>query len=92
MLYVFVVIHHGSRRLVHFNVTEHPTSGWTLQQLREAGGYEACYRDLIIRHGIDEKHGLDVTLAGGYWYWVAATGVILYVVVFWSPRWIGGAA
>src|SRR6202011_4930460 len=29
-LYVFVVIHHGSRRLVHFNVTAHPTSAWTL--------------------------------------------------------------
>ena len=31
--YVFVVIHHRSRRLVHFNVTAHPTSAWTLQQL-----------------------------------------------------------
>jgi hypothetical protein len=25
LLYVFVLIHHGSRRLVHFNVTPHPT-------------------------------------------------------------------
>lgn len=46
----------------------------------------------IATHELDEKHALDVTLAGGYWYWVAATGVILYVVVFFSPRWIGGAA
>jgi heme/copper-type cytochrome/quinol oxidase subunit 3 len=46
----------------------------------------------IFTHELDEKHGLDVTLAGGYWYWVAATGVVLYFVVFWSPRWIGGAA
>ena len=38
LLYVFVVIHHGSRRLLHFNVTEHPTSAWTLQQFRAAGG------------------------------------------------------
>ena len=34
LLFVFVVIHHSSRRLVHFNVTEHPTSAWALQQLR----------------------------------------------------------
>ena len=26
-LYVFVVIHHSSRRLLHFNVTNHPTAG-----------------------------------------------------------------
>jgi putative transposase len=39
VLYVFVVIEHGSRWLVHLNVTEHPTSVWTLQQLREAIGY-----------------------------------------------------
>jgi len=34
LLYVFVIIHRGSRRLVHFNVTAHPTAAWTLQQLR----------------------------------------------------------
>jgi transposase InsO family protein len=36
VLYTFVALEIGSRRLVHFNVTEHPTSEWTLQQLREA--------------------------------------------------------
>jgi transposase InsO family protein len=36
ILYVFVALEIGSRRLLHFNVTEHPTAEWTLQQLREA--------------------------------------------------------
>jgi putative transposase len=36
ILYVFVVIEIGSRKLLHVNVTPHPTSSWTLQQLREA--------------------------------------------------------
>ena len=45
----------------------------------------------VATHELDKKHGLDVTLAGGYWYWVAATGAIIYFVVFWSPRWIGAA-
>jgi len=35
MLDVFVVIGHASRRLLHVNVTAHPTAEWTLQQLRE---------------------------------------------------------
>jgi cytochrome c oxidase subunit III len=41
----------------------------------------------IIRHGIDDKHALDVTLAGGYWYWTALVWVPVYFVIFWSPRW-----
>jgi len=36
MLYVFVVIEHGTRRLTHVNVTSCPGAEWTLQQLREA--------------------------------------------------------
>ena len=47
ILYVFVVIEHGARRLLHLNVTSHPTAVWTLQQLREALGYEDRYRYLI---------------------------------------------
>jgi hypothetical protein len=48
LLYVFVLIHHGSRRLVQFNVTAHPTAAWTLQQLREAIGIEtASSRDTL---------------------------------------------
>ena len=34
ILYVFVVIEHASRRLIHVNVTSHPTAQWTLQQFR----------------------------------------------------------
>ena len=47
LLYVFVMIEHGSRRLMHLNVTAHPTAAWTLQQLREALGDERRYRYLI---------------------------------------------
>ena len=42
----------------------------------------------VITHDLDEKHALDVTLAGGFWYWVAGTGVILYAVLFWGPRFL----
>jgi hypothetical protein len=36
LLYCFFVIEHGRRKILHFNVTAHPTSDWVLQQLREA--------------------------------------------------------
>jgi putative transposase len=35
VLYVFVALEVGSRRLVHVNVTDHPSAAWTLQQFRE---------------------------------------------------------
>src|SRR5262245_57592490 len=31
--FVLVVLAHHRRRIVHFNVTEHPTAGWTVQQI-----------------------------------------------------------
>jgi putative transposase len=36
ILFVFVVLLHHRRRIVHFNVTEHPTAAWTAQQIVEA--------------------------------------------------------
>jgi putative transposase len=36
VLHCFFVIAHDRRRILHFNVTKHPTGLWTVQQLREA--------------------------------------------------------
>ena len=36
VLYVFLVLAHDRRRILHFNVTRHPTAEWTGQQLRNA--------------------------------------------------------
>ena len=36
ILYVFLVMAHERRRIVHFAVTPHPTAEWTAHQLREA--------------------------------------------------------
>ena len=38
---------HASRRLLHFNVTRHPSAGWTLQQFREAIPSDHAYQYLI---------------------------------------------
>ena len=59
VLYVFVAMEVGSRRLVHINVTAHPTAEWSLQQLRETlSGDHPCrflihYRDAIFSARLD---------------------------------------
>ncbi|MGH8065839.1 MAG: integrase core domain-containing protein [Candidatus Entotheonellia bacterium] len=47
MLYVFVVIDHTGRRLLHVNVTAHPTALWALKQLCETIPSDHTYRFLI---------------------------------------------
>ncbi len=47
VLFVLIVLRHGRRRLVQFNVTEHPTAEWTARQLVEACGQEETARYLI---------------------------------------------
>jgi putative transposase len=46
VLYVFLV-YHDRRRILHFNVTAHPTAEWTGQQLREAFPFAQFPRYLL---------------------------------------------
>jgi len=48
LLYVWFIIDHGRRRVLHFNVTRHPTAEWVTQQLREAFPYESAPEYLIF--------------------------------------------
>jgi len=47
ILYVFVIMELGTRRILNQNVTAHPTTEWTLQQLREALPGDHPYRFVI---------------------------------------------
>jgi putative transposase len=48
VLYCFFVIEHGRRKILHFNVTRHPTAEWVVQQLREAFPEVGPYRYVIL--------------------------------------------
>jgi len=47
ILYVLIVLAHERRRIVHFNVTAHPTAQWTAQQMVEAFPFDTAPRYLI---------------------------------------------
>ena len=47
ILYVFVLMELGRRRILHVNVTDHPSADWTQQQLREALPGDHPFRFLI---------------------------------------------
>ncbi len=54
-LFVLVILSHDRRRILHFNVTEHPTAACTARQLLEACGTDNAPRFLV--HDRDAIYG-----------------------------------
>ena len=61
ILYVFVAMEVGTRKIAHFNVTAHPTADRTLQQFREVTMGEASYR--FILHDRDSIYSAELDSA-----------------------------
>jgi hypothetical protein len=49
ILFVFIMLAHERRRLLHFNITAHPTAQWTAQQIVEAFPWEIGTRSTVGR-------------------------------------------
>lgn len=47
LLFVFLVLAHERRRVIHFNVTQHPTAAWAAQQLLQAFPCDTAPRYLL---------------------------------------------
>ncbi len=47
LLYIWFIIDHGRRRIVHFNVATNPSEQWVIQQLRESNPYDPAPRYLV---------------------------------------------
>jgi putative transposase len=58
LLYCFFIIEHERRKILHFNITRHPTAAWVVQQLREAFPEVSPYRYVILDH--DSKFDAEV--------------------------------
>jgi putative transposase len=62
MLYIFVVLEVGTRRILHWNVTDHPTAEWTTQQFRMVVSGEQPHRFVVHDHDSIYSQGVDRTL------------------------------
>ena len=90
LLYCFFVIDHQRRKILHFNVTSHPTSEWVCQQLREAFPDASPYKHAILDR--DTKFSTEVLDL------LKASGMEAKRTTFRSPwqngvaeRWVGSA-
>jgi putative transposase len=75
VLFVFVVLSNARRRVLHFQVTEHPSQEWTMQQMREASPWDQPCRYLL--------RDRDAIYAGD---WVAMTKGLGMEEVISAPR------
>jgi putative transposase len=68
MLYVFFVIHHASRQVLHVHVTGHPTDSWTAQQIVECCTWDRVPARFLV-HDRDSCYGTTFDSPGAqYWY------------------------
>jgi putative transposase len=77
VLYVFVVINHSRRQVVHIAVTRYPTMSWTVQQLREAMPFGERPKYLIRDN--DSIYGKDAV------NFIAANGIEEVRTTYRSP-------
>ena len=63
ILYVFVVMEIGTRRIVRWNVTDHPTAEWTAQQFRMVVSGDERHRFVLHDHDSIYSEGVDRTIA-----------------------------
>jgi transposase InsO family protein len=64
IVYVFVAMEIGSRRILHTNATANPTADWTVQQFREFLAFDHPYRYLIHDRDSIFSADLDCMLRG----------------------------
>jgi putative transposase len=63
VMYVVVVLEVGTRRILHWNVTKHPTAEWTAQQFRLIVPGDQAHRFVIHDRDTIYSAGVDRTLA-----------------------------
>src|SRR5580700_8213015 len=78
VLYVFVVMEVGTPKIAHFNVTDHPTAAWTLQQFREVVTGEQPYR--FVLHDRDNIYSAELDSA------LKSLGVTVLKTPVWAPQ------
>jgi putative transposase len=63
LIYVFVILDVGTRRILGWSVTDHPTAAWTSQQFRMVTADDRSHRFVVHDHDSIYSEGVDRTLA-----------------------------
>ena len=82
VLFVLVVLAHHRRRVVHFNVTGHPTARWTGQQIIEAFPWDTAPKYLLRDRDCDLWEPVPAARTG-WRVWVFRA-----IVVFWAAAFV----
>lgn len=61
--------------------------GMHLLHLIIATAENAIMTAWVFLKGLDDQHARDVRVTATYWYWVIGIWALLYLLVYWSPRW-----
>jgi transposase InsO family protein len=77
LLYAWFALDHGRRRILHFNVTRHPSAEWVIQQLRTAFPGDTPHRYLILDN--------DAVFSDEVASWIARLGLRSKRTAFRSP-------
>jgi hypothetical protein len=77
LLYVFIVLAHSRRRVLHFNVTPNPTAQRTAQQIVEAFPWDSAPRYLLRDRDAIYGGGLG----GGFTRWASSRCAVRHAVL-----------
>ncbi len=77
-IYAFFIVEHGSRRVVHFGVTSHPTQEWVTQQLKEATPFDQKPKYLIRDRDSRFGHQFDLV--------AKASGIEILKTAYRTPK------
>jgi putative transposase len=64
VLFVLVVLAHHRRRVLHFNIIEHPTAAWTAQQIVEAFPHDTAPASLLRDRDTIDGHAFRQRVKG----------------------------
>jgi cytochrome c oxidase subunit 3 len=92
---VAIVLRFGEFQALHFKWSDNAYASivWLILGMHLAHLITSTCENLLMTvwiflKGMDDKHARDIRVTGVYWYWVVGVWVLLYILIYWGPRWL----